>query len=279
MMIFILFFVELMAMRFSHPSRTHSHTHTHDAEQLQSDSLSSLPLKSEAERLPDHPSGHTPGNDHLGHTHSHSDLDLNSASSSTDHRTKDYAAQMTAIFILEFGVIFHSVFVGLTLAVAGTEFTILYVVLAFHQTFEGLGLGSRLAVAPFPPSKKWTPYYMAVGYAVTTPISIAVGLAFRGTYAPGSETALVVNGVFDAVSAGILIYTGLVELMAHEFMFSEVMRGAELRVVLAAFAMMCLGAGESCSSLFPPTQPVLAFSVVVVWGGGGLYWVFWDGIG
>jgi zinc transporter 1/2/3 len=30
---------------------------------------------------------------------------------------------MTAIFILELGLIFHSIFIGLTLAVAGEEFT------------------------------------------------------------------------------------------------------------------------------------------------------------
>ena len=66
----------------------------------------------------------------------------------------------------------------------------------------------------------------------------------RETYAPGSQTALMINGVFDSISAGILIYTGLVELMAHEFMFSSYMRKtAKMREVLAAFGMMCLGAG------------------------------------
>lgn len=73
---------------------------------------------------------------------------------------------------------------------------------------------------------------------------MAVGLGVRETYSPGSQTGLIVEGVFDSISAGILIYTGLVELMAHEFMFSSVMRRAKLRVVMAAFGMMCLGAGE-----------------------------------
>ena len=72
---------------------------------------------------------------------------------------------------------------------------------------------------------------------------MAVGLGVRETYSPGSQTGLIVEGVFDSISAGILIYTGLVELMAHEFMFSSVMRRAKLRVVMAAFGMMCLGAG------------------------------------
>ncbi|KAA6410356.1 MAG: plasma membrane low affinity zinc ion [Lasallia pustulata] len=237
MMTFILFFVELMAMRFSQHS--HSHPDTHDPEHHLSPQPTPPP-KGDAHFSPESNPSHTPGDDHLSHTRTHTDLD---SPSSPGLPAEDYAAQMTAIFILEFGVIFHSIFVGLTLAVAGAEFTILYVVLTFHQTFEGLGLGSRLAVAPFPASKKWTPYYLAVGYAVTTPASIAVGLGVRRQYAPGSETALVVNGVFDAISAGILIYTGLVELMAHEFMFTEAMRRAELKVVLSAFGMMCLGAG------------------------------------
>jgi zinc transporter 1/2/3 len=38
------------------------------------------------------------------------------------------------------------------------------------------------------------------------------------------RSTLIVNGVFDSISAGILIYVGLVELMAHEFMFTPSIR-------------------------------------------------------
>ena len=234
MAVFILFFIELMAMRFS--VFGHSHEHEHDVE---SHSLS--PRKTS---VTGH--GHTPGDDHLGHAREH---DSHSVTALGEPIVEDYAAQMTAIFILEFGVIFHSVFIGLTLAVAGAEFNTLYIVLVFHQTFEGLGLGTRLAVTPWPRSKRWTPYILGVAYAFATPTALAVGLGIRKTYLPGSQTALIVNGVFDSISAGILIYTGLVELMAHEFMFSEVMRRAKLSVVLSAFGVMCLGAGKSESGL------------------------------
>ena len=214
---------------------------------------------------------HVPGDDHLSHARSHpeggngntapSNLpmkthklteppspDLAAAHTHTPDLTRtfdpeSYAAQLTAIAILEFGVIFHSVFVGLTLAVSGTEFPTLYVVLVFHQTFEGLALGSRLASISWPKTKRWTPYLLASGYAVSTPIAIAVGLGVRQSFAPGSQTTLVVNGVFDSISAGILIYTGLIELMAHEFMFSGYMQRAPLREVLAAVGTMALGAG------------------------------------
>jgi zinc transporter 1/2/3 len=154
-----------------------------------------------------------------------------------------FAAQMTAIFILEFGVIFHSVFIGLTLAVAGAEFNVLYIVLVFHQTFEGLGLGSRLATAEWPKRKAWMPWVLGAAYGFTTPIAIAIGLGVRTTFTPGSQRTQIVNGVFDSISAGILIYTGLVELMAHEFMFNPEMRRSSIKMMLFAYFCMCLGAG------------------------------------
>ena len=245
MTIFVLFFIELMAMRFA---TFPSFNHTHDDEGAHDRGNENTRTSSSSQR-------YTPGEDHLSHTREHIDLDdygdppshESATATKTDeppHEVEDYAAKMTAIFILEFGVIFHSIFVGLTLAVAGDEFDTLYIVLVFHQTFEGLGLGSRLAVTPWPKSKKWTPYLFALGYGLSTPVAMAVGLGVRETYTPGSQTGLVVEGVFDSISAGILIYTGLVELMAHEFMFSSGMRKEKLRVVMAAFGMMCLGAGE-----------------------------------
>lgn len=51
-------------------------------------------------------------------------------------------------------------------------------------------------------------------------VGIAIGLGFRRTYDPESATASIVSGVLDAFSAGVLIYTGLVELLAHDFLFN-----------------------------------------------------------
>ena len=177
---------------------------------------------------------------HLSHVLDHGDPE----SSSNKCNSEPYAAQVTSLFILEFGVIFHSVFIGLTLAVAGSEFKTLYVVLVFHQIFEGLGLGARLATVPWPHSKHLTPYMMATAYGLSTPTAIAIGLGFRESYPAEGATTLVVNGVFDALSAGILLYTGLVELMAHEFLFSHSLRDASTATVLSAFGIMVLGAGK-----------------------------------
>lgn len=268
MTIFVLFFVELMTMRYakfghSHGYETpppgssgHAHAHAHP----QGGDLESGPYKDETElelagrrtqsnaNCPTAP--HVPGGDHLGHAREHvanEDVSENWAEASPQGdknaiQPESYAAQMTAIAILEFGVIFHSVFIGLTLAVAGSEFVTLFIVIIFHQCFEGLGLGSRLASVPWPKSKRFTPYILGTGYSLATPIALAIGLGVRNSYPPESATTLIVNGVFDSISAGILIYTGLVELMAHEFMFSPYMQRASIKTVLGAFFTMCVGA-------------------------------------
>lgn len=240
MALFVCFFVELMIVRHnakggcaSHAQDDHDHnsehSHSHDAK----DGTESSPT------IP-HRRSNVPGEDHLGHSRGHVDIeDAKNSVTGVD----EYSAQITAVLILEFGVIFHSIFIGLSLAVAGAELKVLFIVLVFHQTFEGLGLGSRLAEQRWPKAKRATPYALAIGYALSTPIAIAIGLGVRTSLTPGSATYLIVNGVFDSLSAAILIYTGLIELMAHEFMFSPSMLKAPLSTLLLAYAYMCLGAG------------------------------------
>ncbi|KAF7870638.1 hypothetical protein EAF04_004382 [Stromatinia cepivora] len=133
---------------------------------------------------------------------------------------RSFRQQISAFLILEFGVIFHSVIIGLNLGTAGDEFTTLYPVLVFHQSFEGLGIGARMSAIPFPKRFSWLPWLLCTGYGLTTPIAIAIGLGLRTTYNSGSFTASVVSGVLDSISAGILIYTGLVELLARDFLFN-----------------------------------------------------------
>lgn len=84
--------------------------------------------------------------------------------------------------------------------------------LPISETFEGLGLGSRLAYAELGKKYNWIPIAAAVLYGITTPLGIAVGLGVRNSYNPESVTSSIVAGILDAISAGILVYTGLVEV-------------------------------------------------------------------
>lgn len=152
-----------------------------------------------------------------------------------------FKQQIAAFLILEFGVIFHSVIIGLNLGVVGSEFSTLYAVLVFHQSFEGLGIGARMSTIPFKPGAR-LPWILCSAYGLTTPTAIAIGLGLRTTYNPNSFTANVVSGVLDSMSAGILIYTGLVELLARDFLFNP-LRTRDGKRLAFMMATTFLGAG------------------------------------
>ncbi|KAF5390465.1 hypothetical protein D9757_005250 [Collybiopsis confluens] len=151
-------------------------------------------------------------------------------------------SQIIGVAILEFGVVLHSVLIGLTLAV-DPDFKILFVVIIFHQTFEGLGIGSRLAYMKLAPAYRNVPVWGALLYGITTPVGIAAGLGVRSTYNPDSTTASIVSGVMDALSSGILIYTGMVELLAHEILFNKAMQNASNWKLARSVVTMLFGCG------------------------------------
>ncbi|KAB8076099.1 Zinc/iron permease [Aspergillus leporis] len=169
------------------------------------------------------------------------EAELESQSDNESWIERSFKQQIAALLILEFGVIFHSVIIGLNLGVTGEEFSTLYPVLVFHQSFEGLGIGARMSAIPFRKGS-WLPWILCSLYGLTTPISIAIGLAVRTTYNSGSFTANVVSGVLDAISAGILIYTGLVELLARDFLFDPHRTKDNKRLTFMVISMLW-GAG------------------------------------
>ncbi|KAI0709673.1 ZIP zinc/iron transport family [Cerioporus squamosus] len=261
--IFLIFIVEIVAFRWgtarlerlglAHDAHGHglaSHAaHGPETDQLaqanaalaRSDiSDSSLHREKSRESSNSHEHGH----DRQTFPHAHSDVEARGhGHHHHPHAVGDSpAAQVIGIAILEFGVLLHSILIGLTLAV-NEEFKVLFIVLVFHQTFEGLGVGSRLAFVRLPQKYNYVPVLGAILFGITTPIGIAVGLGVRETYNPESTTASIVSGILDAFSSGILLYTGLVELMAHEFLFnSDMLHGSNSKLAYAIGCMM-LGAG------------------------------------
>ncbi|KAB2107486.1 hypothetical protein AG0111_0g4573 [Alternaria gaisen] len=154
------------------------------------------------------------------------------------------------VFLLEMGILFHSIFIGMSLAVSvGNDFTVLLIAIVFHQTFEGLALGVRIADINWKP-RAAQPWLMALAYGCTTPGGMAIGIATHTLYSPDSEVGLLVVGIMNAISAGFLVYASLVELMSEDFLSDEswrVLRGkrrvyACLLVFLGAFLMSLVGA-------------------------------------
>ncbi|OMP87503.1 Zinc-regulated transporter 2 [Diplodia seriata] len=126
--------------------------------------------------------------------------------------------QLLQCLLLEAGILFHSVFIGMAISVAtGPPFVVLLVAISFHQTFEGLALGSRIAALAFP-HRSPKPWLMALAYGTTTPLGQAIGLGIHNLYDPESQTGLLTVGLMNAVSSGLLLFAGLVELLAEDFL-------------------------------------------------------------
>lgn len=172
-------------------------------------------------------------------------VDQNSIASSNTYAFKQ---QFAAFLVLEFGVIFHSVIIGLNLGSCEyDEFKTLYIVLVFHQSFEGLGIGARLSAIPWPREKpEYQKYLLCLAYGLVTPIAIAIGIGIRTTYVSGGFAATIVSGVLDSLSAGILIYTALVEFIARDFVFNKRVKH-NLKELF--YSLFCLAFGTGIMAL------------------------------
>lgn len=179
------------------------------------------------------------------------DVEFHGEMHSERDQIKAQSYEVVGVFVLEFGVVLHSVIIGMTLSITpwgsdedddDEKFYILFPVIVFHQLFEGLGLGSRLALLPksFP---MWTSWLMALFYSLCTPVGQAIGLGLRHSFSLDTPTGKYVPGILNSLSAGILIYTGLVELLAHDFIFNEKMHRAPIWMVCLNVLEVYAGAG------------------------------------
>ncbi|KAJ2903408.1 hypothetical protein MKZ38_009985 [Zalerion maritima] len=210
------------------------------------------------------------------------------------NQTLHQKIEMINIMVLEAGIIFHSLLIGLTLVVAGDSvFKTLFIVILFHQMFEGIALGSRIAALgttlpagalplhshkqhghhghvnmPAPPAPTMSTggeevkvssnasnenvanppaepvssssasefeaprhlssppasvdlrkkLLLALAFALITPLGMAIGIGVLNQFNGNDPTTLIAIGTLDALSAGILVWVGVVEMWAEDWM-------------------------------------------------------------
>ncbi|KAM4071393.1 hypothetical protein ACB094_11G059200 [Castanea mollissima] len=168
-----------------------------------------------------------------GHAHGSTSFVDNSASS-------DLIRHRVISQVLELGIVVHSVIIGISLGASESLETIrpLVAALTFHQFFEGMGLGGCISQAKF---QNRAVVVMATFFSLTTPVGIAIGIGISSVYNENSPKALIFEGIFNAASAGILIYMALVDLLAADFMNPRVQSNARLQI--GVNVSLLLGAG------------------------------------
>lgn len=180
--------------------------------------------------------------------------------------------------------------IGVTLVVAGDSFFLtLFIVIVFHQLFEGLALGSRIAElgtgkhyalsnighhhhhggptpetdpksggedtahsvdsdhhAPRSTVPMWHKCVLAAIFAVITPIGMAIGTGVLSEFNGNDASTAIAIGTLDAFSAGILVWVGVVEMWAGDWMHGEMAHASKLITTLGIISMM---AGMALMSL------------------------------
>lgn len=82
---------------------------------------------------------------------------------------------------------------------------------------------------------------MCVSFQLTTPLGIAIGVGIASSYNPDSTSALLAQGILDAIASGILIYVSLVDLLATEMLFDRQFKSMHATTKVFSFLFMYLG--------------------------------------
>ncbi|XP_015083348.1 zinc transporter 4, chloroplastic [Solanum pennellii] len=179
------------------------------------------------------------------HSHEHGDVREHSHGHSHSHSfgggdEEGGVRHVVVSQVLELGIVSHSIIIGVSLGVSESPCTIrpLLVALSFHQFFEGFALGGCISQAQFSSLRSTV---MATFFAITTPLGIAIGIGAASSYDPHSPRALVVEGILNSISAGILVYMALVDLIAADFLSKRMSCNTRLQVV--SYFALFLGAG------------------------------------
>ncbi|UJR16601.1 hypothetical protein I4U23_003501 [Adineta vaga] len=153
--------------------------------------------------------------EYIVHQHYRSIQSKTNSTTTVELVDRYYQAKKISTYLLEFGIALHSILIGLALGTADDEFTVLFIALCFHQFFEGMALGAQ--ITRLDRISLRSIIWMITFFAVTTPLGIGIGIVVQSkSYNPKSVTSLLINGILDSVSAGILIYVALVHLIATE---------------------------------------------------------------
>lgn len=149
-------------------------------------------------------------------------------------------AKKVSFVVLESGIMVHSLIIGLTLGVTpDATFSTLLVAICFHQLFEGVALAVLLHGTGF----QWrTKLALGLLYPLVTPIGMAIGVGIRNSFEENSQTAILVQGIFDSLSAGSLIYSTYTELMSLEISHSTIFKSYSLKFKTGCLFSLYLGA-------------------------------------
>ncbi|KAL9934496.1 hypothetical protein V8E36_006952 [Tilletia maclaganii] len=181
------------------------------------------------------------------HTVSHGDKHSTGSESEVDAQSLEAANAAQGrlakceVLALEAGIIFHSIIIGVSVGTSGGPgWTAFLIAIAFHQFCEGVALANRIALLPT--TGALAKFFMYLAFVLTTPLGVAIGVDVRQSFNGNDRSTLLAIGTLNSISAGILIYAAMVQIIAGDFIYNRNMLMAPMGRALTAFGFFTLGA-------------------------------------
>jgi zinc transporter 1/2/3 len=79
---------------------------------------------------------------------------------------------------------------------------------------------------------------MALAFALVTPVGMGIGIGVLKNFNGNDQSTLVAIGTLDALSAGVLVWVGVVEMWAHDWVHGELKSASGVKTSLGMFGLV-----------------------------------------
>jgi zinc transporter 1/2/3 len=79
---------------------------------------------------------------------------------------------------------------------------------------------------------------MALAFAVITPLGMAIGLGVINTFNGNDRNTIIAMGTLDALSAGILTWAALVDMLSHDWVHGDMKDAPATRTGVGMFSLI-----------------------------------------
>lgn len=104
--------------------------------------------------------------------------------------------------------------------------------------FEGLALGTCIAQLPAQAASMRSKLVMAAAFALITPVGMAIGIGVLDRFNGNDPSTIVAIGTLDALSAGVLAWVGIVEMLARDWLHGGLLNAGLVRTGVGMGALV-----------------------------------------
>ena len=104
--------------------------------------------------------------------------------------------------------------------------------------FEGLALGTRIAMLPTACASLTTRLLLALAFAAITPIGMAIGVGVLHKFNGNDKHTLLAMATLDALSAGILVWVGAVEMWAADWLNGDMRTAGPAKTIIGLVSLI-----------------------------------------